>query len=158
MKRFPLFLFVCAIALIGVAGCSHLDLAASGDPNRVLKGTVTAGRMLPAGTEVVVRLVATESVAATHLPSSDLVTRAVAPSGGVEHLLGEHRQILPIGTNEPVPFQIEYLADDALLRRGVNVDARISIDGQVRYRTVNAHVVTLASSPYRQEVEVQQVQ
>ena len=64
---------------------------------------------------------------------------------------------LTAGTAEPVSFRIEYTADDAMLRRGLNVEARVSFGGKLRYRTINAHVVTLASSAYRQDVAVQPV-
>jgi uncharacterized lipoprotein YbaY len=40
----------------------------------------------------------------------------------------------------------------------VNIDARISVGGKLRFRTINAHVVTLSSAPYPQEVAVQPVQ
>jgi hypothetical protein len=157
MKPFSLQLVpVLAGILLFVAGCGHLDVAASGDPNRVLKGTIAAGENLPAGTEIVVRLIAT----APRPPAGDsnLGTRTLGPAAATERVLGEQRQILAAFTTAAVPFQVEYQADDALLRRGVNIDARISVGGKLRFRTINAHVVTLSSAPYPQEVAVQPVQ
>jgi uncharacterized lipoprotein YbaY len=42
-----------------------------------------------------------------------------------------------------VPFQLEFDADDDLLRHGLNIDARISVGGKVRCRTASAHGLTL---------------
>ena len=154
--RFP---FLAAIvALLFGAGCGSLDLAPGGDSNRVLNGTVNVGTGLPAGAEVAVRIIATSAAneparsAGNDVP---VMTRPATPV--VERVLGEHAQVLKAGTAEPVSFRIEYTADDAMLRRGLNVEARVSFGGKLRYRTVNAHVVTLASSAYRQEVAVQPV-
>lgn len=142
------------------AGCGHLDVAASRDSNRVLQGKVNVGALVPAGTEVVVRLVSSPSAAPVRPPVGDLpvATRASTPASATEQVLGEDRQTLATGTTQPVPFRIEYQADDAMLRRGLNLDVRISVEGRLRYRTISAHVVTLASSPYPQEVAVQPVQ
>ena len=158
MKRLSLPLFALLTGLFVAAGCSHLDVATSSDPNRVLRGTVAAGRNLPAGTEVVVRVIATDSDETPGAASAELTKRAATPGRAMEHVLGEDRQVLAAGTNDPVPFQIEYRAEDALLRHGVNVEARVSIGGQLRYRTISAHMVTLSSSAYRQDVMVQPVQ
>jgi hypothetical protein len=35
---------------------------------------------------------------------------------------------------------------------------RVTQDGKLRYRTLNAHLVTLASAPYPHDVAVEQVQ
>ena len=72
-------------------------------------------------------------------------------------MLGEQTQTLGAPTDRPVPFRIEYQASDNVLRHGVNVDARISYGGKVRFRTVQAHLMTLASSPFAHEVAVEPV-
>jgi uncharacterized lipoprotein YbaY len=54
----------------------------------------------------------------------------------------------------PVPFRIEFSADDALLRRGVNLEARISVAGRLRYTTTLAHPLTLANAGDSHVVEV----
>ena len=73
----------------------------------------------------------------------------------VERVLGEFRQTLNAMRSEPLPFEIAYRADDSELRRGLNVDVRITFGGRMRFRTINAHVLTLASSPFPQEIAVQ---
>ncbi len=83
------------------------------------------------------------------------MNRPIAPA--VERVLGEYTQTLATGTSDPVPFRIEYSAEDAVLRRGLNVEVRVSFGGKLRFRTVNAHVVTLASSPFNQTVNVEAV-
>jgi uncharacterized lipoprotein YbaY len=57
-----------------------------------------------------------------------------------------------------VPFRLAYYADDALLRRGLSLEVRISFGGRLRFRTINAHVVTLTSAQYKQDVSVQPVE
>lgn len=152
------FLAALAGLLVG-AGCGSIDVSAGGNPERVLTGTVNAGIALPAGAEVVVRLVSAPAGNDTvRSANTDLPVMATRPVGqGLERVLGEHAQTLTAGTMEPVPFRIEYNADDAVLRRGLNLDVRVAVGGKVQFRTVNAHVVTLASSPFKQTVMVQPV-
>ena len=140
------------------AGCANIDVTPAGNPDRVLTGTVLAGASLPAGAEVVVRLIATTGLPATK-PTGDLpiTTPGSTNNQVVERVLGTHSQILANGTSEPVPFQIEYYADDAMLRRGVTLDARISYEGKLRYRSINSHLVTMSASAFRQEIAVQPV-
>ncbi len=140
------------------AGCSHIDVSASGNSERVLSGVVNAGSLLPAGAEVLVRVIAATSALGTSGEiSSDTPVATRAPAVRTEHVLGEQVQRLAAATVDPVPFRVEYTAEDAVLRRGVNVEVRISVAGKVRFRTIRAFVVTLASSPFRQEVSVQSV-
>lgn len=156
MKSHLLKLLTALGALTLGAGCGHVDLTPEGSRNRVMNGTLNTGVALPAGAEVLVRI-----VAATGLPSgpsapSDIpVVRQNAPAN--EQTLGEFVQKLPAPVTEPVAFRIEYDADDAVLRRGVNLEARVYFDGRIRYRTVNAHVVTLTSAHFPQRVELQAV-
>jgi uncharacterized lipoprotein YbaY len=139
-------------------GCGHIDITPPGNPDRVLKGTVNAPAALPAGTEVHVRLVSDSSLEATALGSNNdlpLGDRGRPLAG--ERILGEQRQTLDAVATEPVPFTIEFRADDSVLRQGINVEVRVSFSGRVRYRTIQAHVVTMASSPFPQTVMVQQL-
>jgi len=116
MKLLRLFLGLGALAF---SGCGHLDLAPEGDPNRVLAGTVNL-RMpmdLPADASVLVRIVDN--------------SRADAPQ-----ILGEQTSARVNAT--PVPFRVEFRAEDAVLRRGLNVEARVSYGGSLRYYTAKA--------------------
>jgi len=110
-----------------LAGCMQLDLTPEGDPNRVITGTVNL-RMptdLPADASVLVRV-----VEANH------------PEKG-KQVLGE--QAIARAAVVPVPYRVEFRADDAVLRRGLNVEARISFGGGLRYYNVNAVAVNLGN-------------
>lgn len=150
-------LLALAAACLFGAGCGSLDVTPPGDPDRVLNGTVKAGEALPAGTEIVVRLLASLAPEPARVPAGDLPVATRPTAMAAERLLGEFTQTLTAATNDPVPFTIPFHADDAVLRRGVNVEARVSVGGRVRYRTINAHVVTLNSARFPQEVAVQPV-
>ncbi len=156
LRRLALLSALAAV-LLGAAGCSHLDTTPAGNPDRVLNGAVVFEGTLPAGTEIIVRLL--ESAANEKGRSAGADFPAAAPAAGPrpDRLLGEYRETLAAAAMQPVPFKIEYFAEDAVLRRGLNLDVRVSFGGRLRLRTVNAHVVTLAGSPFRQDVNVQPV-
>ena len=48
-------------------------------------------------------------------------------------------------------FRVVYRADDELLRKGLNIEARVSFGGKVRYFNLNHYAVTLgnAADPHR---------
>jgi uncharacterized lipoprotein YbaY len=54
-----------------------------------------------------------------------------------------------------VPFRIEFTADDELMRHGLNLDARISFAGKVRFRTAVAHALTLGNVDVPHQVLVE---
>lgn len=147
----PAFLVVLA-ASFAAAGCAQLDLTPESSPERVLNGTLNVRATLPAGAQLVVRVVETSNREMERPPNSDLplVDRPRAPA--VARVLGEQTMTLSAPTSEPVPFRIEYRAEESALRHGLNVEARISYDGKVRHRTVSAHVLTLASAPFSHEL------
>ncbi|MES1167447.1 MAG: YbaY family lipoprotein [Pseudomonadota bacterium] len=135
MKIFP----CCAVPLVAallLAGCDHIDIRPEGDSQRVLTGTVNfhVDEALPPDTVVLVRLVDTSN------------------PGGAPMQLGE--QTIKNPPNPPVPFRIEYQADDALLRHGLRIEARVSIGGKVRFYNVNGYALTLAKAADPQEVWV----
>ncbi|MBC7367830.1 MAG: YbaY family lipoprotein [Undibacterium sp.] len=109
-------LLVCTL----VAGCGHLEMTPESDPNRVVTGTVNL-RMptdLPADASVLVRVVeGARGEATLRVLGEQAITRAGEP---------------------PVAYRVEFRADDALLRRGVNIEARVSFGGQLRYYNFNA--------------------
>ena len=156
MKTSPLFLLAVLGALFSATACSHLDLTPEGDPSRVLNGTVTlrAGVVLPPDAVVVVRVLDTsgrESMGA--MAGGDLPVLNRPKPAAVERELG--KQIITAPGAGPIPFHIEYTADDNLLRLGLNVDVSISFGGRVQYRTANSHLVTLSSASYAHEVWVE---
>jgi len=163
MKTTPAVLSFAALAALGfflAAGCSHLDLTPETDPNRVVTGTVNFRAPLPPGAEIQVRVIdasAAEFARATPRNDLPLGDRAKVPAPS-ERVLGEQKITLASATRDPVPFRIEFQADDALLRHGLNLDARISHGGRVRHRMINAHAITLSSVRFPQELDLEPVQ
>jgi uncharacterized lipoprotein YbaY len=139
MKIFPGSAVLLVAALLLAAGCGHIDIRPEGDLQRVLTGTVNfhVDEPLPPDTVVLVRLVDTSN-----------------PSGAPMQL-GEQTVTHP--GQPPVPFRIEYQADDALLRHGLTIEARVSIGGKVRFYNVNGYALTLAKAADPQEVWVNPV-
>ncbi len=119
-----------------IAGCDHLDTTPPAPADRILSGVVTnnAQTELPADSEVTVRVLD--------------VSRGESRS----EVLGE--QTIKNPGRMPVAFRIEYRAEDAILARGVTVDARISVGGRLRYTTASAHPVTLGNVHDSHVVEV----
>lgn len=125
MKFIPHFLTLLVCAL--VSGCGHVEVTPEGDPNRVLTGTVNLRipADLPGDASMVVRV----------------VDKARSEVG--LRVLGE--QVIARAGNAPVPFRVEFQASDAMLRHGVNVEARISSGGKLRYYNINANGLTLSN-------------
>jgi uncharacterized lipoprotein YbaY len=145
MKRF------LALAAVGFAlftlGCGHVDLTPESDPDRVLTGTVNVHMDLlpPPDAEVVVRLVELPDVtAASTRAQKDVVIGDNGTRERPESVVAE--TVIHAPATLPIPFRLEYHASDALLRRGLNVEARISWGKQLRFRTLDAQVVTLATA------------
>lgn len=156
--KLPFLASLCALAaLFTLSGCAQLDLTPPGDPNRVLTGTISASGPLPAGTEIVVRLLDTAMRDVAPAISHDAVAPASSPLPAPERVVQEQTQTLPGAIEGPVPFRVEYQAEDALLRRGLTIDVRVSFDGRVRYRTVSSYIVTLATAANPHSIQVQPV-
>ena len=142
MKKF-LSRFAAAAALMFAAGCAHLDTTPDAPVDRVLTGTVVIeparpdGTPLPPDTVVIVRIV-------------DVASDRTA----LANVLGE-QEIKNPGA-QPLDFRIEYRVEDAVLRRQVNLEARISIGGKLVYYSHLAHPIlpTNAGSPHRIAVEL----
>jgi uncharacterized lipoprotein YbaY len=156
MKFLPLAFFTALLVLGMSAGCGHVDTTPDGDQNRVLSGVLVTGVPLPAGAEVMVRLVAAVGADRSQPMGSDIPVARSTPSVA-DRMLAEQVQELTAPAAGSVPFRIEFAAEDALLRRGVNLEARVSYSGRVRFRTINAHLVTLASASYPQRLVLQVV-
>lgn len=158
MKSVPcLFLAVLGLLTASV-GCQQLDLAKEGDPQRTLNGTVNLrGEILfPPDTEVVVRVIETTTTERPRtLATTDVPLANRGTTDKQERVLGE--QVIKAPGVQPIPFHVEYRADETMLRHGLNVDVRISYEGRVRYRTLDAHVVTLSSAPFPHTVWVEAV-
>jgi uncharacterized lipoprotein YbaY len=129
-------LAVIALAVLAAPGCGHLELSSEGNPLRVLTGQVEIGdpSSLPPDASVTVRVV---DASAAGMPPQ------VLGSQTIEH---------PVSA--PVDFRVEYRAEDEVLRRGLNIEARVSFGGRVQYYNLNRYVVTLgnAADPHRVSV------
>jgi uncharacterized lipoprotein YbaY len=143
------FVFLAALAaLLAAAGCANvsLDLATESDPNRVLNGTVNfrTETPLPPDAEVVVRVLDMASLEQARAAANrDLPVATRAQVQLPPTVLAE--QTIRAPGAAPVPFRLEFRANDELLRHGLNLEARISYGGKVRFRTVDAYLVTLSS-------------
>jgi len=132
MRRLGTLAAATALALV-LAGCGHLEVNSEGDSSRALVGQVDAGqpRALPADAVVTVRVVVP---ATASLPGQVLGAQTIKSPGVL-----------------PVDFRVEYQASDELLRHGLNVEARVSWGGVLRYYNRNGYAVSLsnASDPHR---------
>jgi uncharacterized lipoprotein YbaY len=146
MKFFPLLSLTAALVLLLAPGCGHLDVAPEGDPNRVATGTVNVRMALvpPADAEVVVRVVEPSDItAAPAVASNDLVIGERGTQSRPENVIAE--QVIHAPASMPVPYRIEFHATDAAVRRGLNIEARISWGGRLRFRTVESQLVNVAA-------------
>jgi uncharacterized lipoprotein YbaY len=129
----PLYGFLAVAAALGIAGCGQLDVTPEGDPSRVLTGQVEidGSSALPADAVVTVRVV---DASAVGMPPQVIGAQTINSPGSA-----------------PVAFRVLYRADDELLRKGLNVEARVSFGGKVRYYNLNRYAVTLgnAADPHR---------
>lgn len=147
------------VALAISVGCGHVDLSPESDPNRVLTGTVNVRMNLlpPPDTEVLVRIVEPSDI--TSAPTTvgkDIVIGEQGAHVRPEEVVAE--QSIRAPATMPVPFRMPYHASDEQLRRGLNVEARISWGGRVRFRTVESQAITLATADTPQTVWVETVQ
>lgn len=159
MKKTTLVLWLATgLAWLAGAGCAHIDTTPGGDVDRAIAGTVNfrGDLVLPPDAEVVVRLIdAMGPGQALPPPSQDLPVANRPRAVATEQVLGE--QTIKAPAAGPVPFRIEYTADDAMLRHGLNLDARISFGGRVQFRTVTTRAVTLGNATDKHEIWVQAV-
>lgn len=118
---------LAAIAALTLAGCGHIELSPEGDPLRVLTGEVSIGDSvaLPADAEITVRVVDTSAIG---MPPEVLGSQTIRNPG-----------------TAPISFRVEYRAEDEVLRRGLNIEARISFGGKIRYFNLNRYVVALGN-------------
>jgi uncharacterized lipoprotein YbaY len=128
---------VASAALLFLAGCGEMDLTPEGNPARVLTGEIRLADAtdLPTGATATVRVVDESAIGAPpNVLGSQTLDRLDAP---------------------PYTFRVEYRADDDLLRRGLNIEVRVSYGGEVRYYNHNRYAVTFgnATDPHRVGVE-----
>ena len=140
--------------LLSLTGCAQLDLAREGNPERILRGSVTSVAALPAGALVSVRLIDQPPVS-NGQPKNQPVPGQM-PHASSDRVLAE--QEVPAGAAaRSVPFQLSFQASDAQLRRGFTIEARVAAGGRVSHRSVQTQVVTLGNVGASLEVPVAQV-
>ena len=127
-----------AFAALALSGCGQLDLSPEGDPSRVLVGRVelSDGAVLPNDATLTVRVVDKSSIG---MPPQVLGSQTVRNPGG----------------GAPIEFRVEYRAEDDVLRRGLNIEARVSYGGKVRYYNQNGYAVTLGNASDIHRIGVQ---
>lgn len=133
-----------AALTLAAAGCGHLDMARGSDPNRVVTGSVAVRMSLmpPPDAELTVRVLEpSDTTAAPAAMGRDLVIGERGAQMRPERIVGE--QVITAPGSLPVTYRLEFRADDAQLRRGLMLEARIAWGRKVRFRTVEAPVLTL---------------
>jgi uncharacterized lipoprotein YbaY len=130
--------FAAVLAALALSGCGQLDLTPEGDPGRVLVGRVelSDGATLPDDATLTVRVVDKSN---TGMPPQVLGSQTVRNPGG----------------GAPIEFRVGYRAEDDVLRRGLNIEARISFGGKVRYYNRNGYAVTLGNAADVHRIGVQ---
>ncbi len=146
MKGTPLFSWPLALAAFLAAGCSHIDLTSHDDPDRVLDGTIelsTGAAVLPDDAVVLVRVVDAVSPSARPLVAAadPTMKRPIPPADMPAEVLGE--QTIRHPSAYPIPFHVEYQAEAEQLRHGLNIEARISYEGRVRYANLDHYAIGL---------------
>jgi uncharacterized lipoprotein YbaY len=146
MKGKPILPLSLALAACLAAGCSHLDLTPQDDPDRVLDGTIelsTGAADLPEDAVVLVRVVdaVTPSTRPLVTAADPIMKRPVPPPDMPAEVLGE--QTIRHPSAYPIPFHIQYRAAADQLRQGLNVEARISYGGRVRFVNLDHYAIGL---------------
>jgi uncharacterized lipoprotein YbaY len=127
------FLLTCALA----AGCADMALSPPENIDRIVTGTVTFTEpaTLPADAQVTIRVLDTSQTNGLSKIIADRTIKGGGPS--------------------PIAFKIEFRAEEALVRRGLNLEARIEYGGKVQLFNANSFAITSAnlSSPHEVAVE-----
>ncbi|HEY1765949.1 MAG TPA: YbaY family lipoprotein [Opitutaceae bacterium] len=121
---------------LAFSGCGHLDLAPEGSPGRFVTGQVALSdrAALPPGSVVTVRVV------------------DASVNGAPPDVLGTQTLNNPGST--PVDFRVVYRAEDDVLRRGLNIEARVSVDGKMRYFNMNHYALNLGNAAEPHQITV----
>jgi uncharacterized lipoprotein YbaY len=133
--KFIRFIFCTAVVVL-VSGCGHLEIKPESNPDRVVSGVVRfqTPMDLPEGARVTVRLLDATSPGTTPV------------------VLGE--QSIADSRTPPIPFRIEYRADEARLRLGLNLEARVSVAGKLRFYNIDSYTVTTSDESDPHEIWV----
>jgi hypothetical protein len=172
MKNLHLLASGAVFAALLLAGCGHLDLAAPGDPSRVAVGMVVISTPIPDDAEVLVRVMnphpqvlSAGSAMPGQMPllNQPVTATASAAAAAAPEELGEQIIKHPVVVVDPVSkirgvaYRVEYQADDDTLRRGLNIEVRISYNGRVQLFNSNQYSITLPDVKDPHEVEADQM-
>lgn len=135
-SRLKFFLFL-AVVLGG--GCANIELNPIPDLNRLVTGTVsfTEPATLPSDAVIVVRVLETSR------------------KDGMSRIIGE--QVIKGGGNSPIPYKVEFRAEDALVQRGMNIEARVAYDGKVQLFNGNTYAITPTDLSTPKEIVVEKI-
>ena len=113
----PICVFLCA-------GCGHFDTTPSPVGERTLNGTVNY------------------RAAAELAPDATVTVRLLDVSPGAAPGLVLDEQTISVTENPPVPFQLTYKAEDIQPPKRALIEARLAVNGKLRFFTVTAYPVT----------------
>jgi putative lipoprotein len=107
-----------------ISACGHLDTTPEPRGDRTLTGTIhfRAQTELPADAKATVRLLD--------------VSKADEPA----QVLSE--QVIDSVTSSPIAFTLDYKAEDLVPPKRVRLDARISVNGKLRFYSASSYSVT----------------
>jgi uncharacterized lipoprotein YbaY len=136
MTKLSPWVVVAGLAAVMTAGCGHLNLVPIGEPERVLTGTVSFPEEIT-------------------LPQDATVEVRVLDEGNASLPLVLGDQTITNPSVYPIPFKVEYNAEDDLLRRGLNIEVRVSYGGSVRYSNTHGTLLTAndVNEPHNVRVE-----
>ena len=157
MKKRSIVIAFAALAPLFAGGCGHLDLTPEGNPSRVLTGVVDFNNETTLAADLVVVIRVVDPTGITEMPPAQVLgspSAAQSAAGMPSKVLGE--QVIRNPERTPIPFRIEYTASDEQLRRGLNIEARVSSEGKLRYINGNSYSITLGSvgDPHTISVEM----
>lgn len=146
----------CSLLALALGACSHVDLRPEGNPDRVLSGSVQVPMdlMPPPDAELVVRLIDPAQIG---LSSAQVAKDLVIGERGARELPETvvAQQVIRAPAAFPASFRLEYTATDAQLRHGLNLEARLWWGGKLRFRNLEAQVVTLETAGSPQTILMQ---
>jgi uncharacterized lipoprotein YbaY len=116
---------IAVASLAAVSGCGQMDFTPESDPARVLAGQIEMADASPLPDDAIVTV---RVVDADSLPPDVLGSQTITHPG-----------------SSPVSFRVEFRADDEILRRGLNIEARISFGGKMQYFNKNRYAVHLGN-------------
>lgn len=116
-----------AFAAAALCGCASMEIEPASDVWRTANGLVyyNSPGPLPPGSVLTVRVIDNSNPAMGPMIVGEASITDPAPS--------------------PAPFAFEFRAEDPVLRRGLSLEARISVEGRLRYSNQASHSVNASN-------------